>query len=475
MFIVLSLFTLCLFLVGYLATPFLRAEGRLFEQVALTIGLGLLINYCLVLTGLTLTRVLIAGIIMGLLGALKFSSDLRGRLKQGIRERETTVFAACGLTYLLAVYYLEILSEPLLRWDARSVWFFQAKMIWIEGAFRQQAGWAHPSLVFSSPAYPKLVPVIAAQLASVKGYWNEFFPKGSLLVMLVPLLFWIFSFRKKSVGFLLLVLVYFFSLDSWLGNGYMDAYLFMYCGVALLLFGRYLSGKRDTDLYSAICALGIAASLKNEGLLFGSCFVTALLCMSARRWRLSFQQFAKRIRTDSLFVRALLLSIAPTLMWAICRYAWGLQNNLTADVPSVVSRLSSRLFDGASPQYVLRFLILQASAIWAVVGLLVVTVVFSVYQKVELHRGALVAAATSALYFCGLYVAYLITPTDLFFLLSTSAARTMATASVGLLVCLFFLLSGLEVNEGAAGPIDPLQQAGGPFGHAPSLRHNSEV
>ena len=207
-------------MVGYVPTSFSRAKGRLLAQVALTIGIGILINYCLMLTGQTITRVFMAGMILALWGVLRFLRDLR--LASGIGEYKTIVFSVCSIICLLVVYYLQILSEPLSHWDARSIWFFHAKMIWTEGALRRSTGWNHSSLAFSNPDYPKLVPTIAAQLAYVKGYWNEFFPKGSLLVMLVPLALWVFSFCQKSLSFILLVLIFFFSLDAWLWNGYMD-------------------------------------------------------------------------------------------------------------------------------------------------------------------------------------------------------------------------------------------------------------
>ena len=281
MFIVLSLFILFLFLMGYVPASFSRAKGYLLEQVALTIGVGILINYCLMLTGQTIARVFAAGTILALWGVLGFVRDLRIRPIRRIGEyNKTTVFSVLCISYILVVYYFEILSEPLLHSDARFIWFFHARMIWAEGALRRSGGWNHPSLAFSNPDYPELVPAIAAQLGYLKGYWNEFLPKGSLLVMLVPLTLWVFSFCQKSLSFIWLVLIFFFSLGAWLWNGYMDGYLALYCGVALLLFGRYLSERRDMDLYSGICALGIGASMKNEGLLFGLCVMAALLFIS---------------------------------------------------------------------------------------------------------------------------------------------------------------------------------------------------
>ena len=250
MFIVLSLFTLYLFMIGYALTAFPRAgSSHRFEQVALTLSTGILVNYCLMLTGQTIARVFIAGTLLAMWGAVRFFRAFRIR-----QPGPATAFSVCCVAYILGVYYLVMFSEPLLHWDARSIWFFHAKMIWTEGALRQHAGWNHPSLAFSHPDYPKLIPVIAAQLAYLKGYWNEFLPKGSLFVMLVPLCFWVFSFRQKSATFILLVLMFFFGLGAaWLTNGYMDGYLAGYCGVALLSFGRYLSERRDTDLYSG-CA-----------------------------------------------------------------------------------------------------------------------------------------------------------------------------------------------------------------------------
>ena len=435
---------------GYALTSFSSVRGGPMERAALAIGVGLLANYCLMLTGQAIARVFVAGTVLALWGLVRLGADLRtGSAKpRRLGDYGAAAFATCGIGYLMVVYYFEILSEPLEHWDARSIWFFHAKMIWTDGALRQQGGWSHPSLAFSHPDYPKLVPAIAAQLAYLKGYWNEFLPKGGLFVMFVPLIFWIFGFRRKRASFVLLLLIFFFSLDAWLSNGYMDGYLALYCGVALLSFGRYLSESRDVDLYSGMCALGIAAALKNEGLLFAVCLLAALLFIRPEARAFSAGPLVARLRSDSVFVTVLILSIAPTLAWTIYKTAWGLQNDIAGDPSAGWSRLSGRLFDGFSPRFLFEFLTVRATAIWMLTGLLAATALFSVRQRVKLHRGALVAAATSGLYFCGLYVAYLSTPLGLNSHLNTSATRTMATASMALLVSLFFLLSDLEAHDG---------------------------
>ena len=447
MFIVLSLFTLYLFAMGYVVTSFMKTGGSRFAQPALTIAVGILINYSLMLTGQAIARVLIEGTALALWGIVKFARNLRGRTATINHDFRGVAFSICCIGYILAIYYLNVFSEPLLHWDTRSIWFFHARMIWTEGALSSNAGWNHPSLEFSHPDYPKLVPAIAAELGYLKGYWNEFLPKASLLVMLAPLTLWVFSFRQRRVSFVLLVLVFFFSLDSWLSTGYMDGYLALYCGVALLSFGRYLSESSDTDLYSGVCALGIGASMKNEGMLFGLCLVTTLVVMGAAYPALSAGQLWRRLRTDARLAAILMLSIVPTVMWAIQSRAWGLHNDLAGDPSAGLSRLWTRLFDGFSPGYVLNYLIVRASAIWIVIGLLAVTIAFFIHQRLKVQPGVIIAATTSLLYVCGLYFIYLSTPLDLNFHLGTSAIRTMSTASLALLVSMFFLLSSLEANE----------------------------
>lgn len=420
--------------------------------LAFSIAAGILLNFCLMLTGQPMSRVLAAGSLVAMLGAGQLFRGLRSRSASSQPNGVPTARPAwLAAALLLAVYYAVILSEPLIHWDARSIWFFHARMIWIGGALNQSAGWTHPSVAFSNPDYPELVPALAAQLAHVKGYWNDFFPKGSLVIMLIPLVLWVFSFWRARPSFLMLVLIFFFSFEAWLWNGYMDGFLALYAGVALLLIGRYAAEGRSIDLYSAMAAAGIAANLKNEGLLFGVSLVTAVAAAAGGSVATRLSRFAARVRSDALFVVVAILSIAPTILWSLSKRAWGLQNDLTRSPLDGVARFSTRLLDGESAQYVLRYLTTEASAIWWLSGLVLAAAVFSLLKRKAVPRGAVIAVATAVLYSVGLYVVYLSTPHDILqFYLLTSAARTMATASMSLLVALFFLIS--EIERGTAQP-----------------------
>jgi hypothetical protein len=451
LFTVLSLFTLYLFLAGSAASTIRGGPARDLTGIALSIAAGILLNFCLTLTGQPLSRVLAAGVFVAAIGAVQLFRRVRTRTSSEPDAVSSPTVAWIASALLLVLYYVVILGEPLLHWDARAIWFFHARMIWIGGALTRTAGWTHPSVAFSNPDYPKLVPALAAQLAHVKGYWNDFFPKGSLLIILVPLTLWVFSFWRARPSFLLLVLAFFFSLEAWLWNGYMDGFLALYAGVALLLLGRYVDERRSVDLYSAIAAAGIAANLKNEGLLFVVSLMAAVAAAAGGSVALRLSRFATRVRTDALFVLVAVLSIAPTILWSVSKKAWGLQNDLTRSPLDSVARFSTRLFDGESAKYVLRYLATEASAIWWLSGLVVAAGAFSLLKRNRLPRGAVIAAATGGLYTLGLYVVYLSTPHDILeFYLSTSAVRTMTTASMSLLVALFFLIS--EIEGGTAGP-----------------------
>jgi hypothetical protein len=445
LFIVLSLFLLYLFLAGSTLISFSRVKGDPVEWAALTLASGILINFCLVLTGLDFSRLFAAGLIVALFGAYRLWVDRGAWREQWRRESpsSSTILYALAFVTIYSLYYFEILSGPIEQWDARSMWFFHAKMIWVEGALRQHGGWNHHSVAFSNPDYPKLIPSIAAQLAYLKGYWNEFLPKGSLFVMLAPVMLWIFTFRKIGVSFLLLTLSFFLSLGYWFWVAYMDWYLAMYSGVALLSLGRYFSKGRATDLYSGACALGIAASIKYEGQLFALCVVVAVLVLGVF-WRdLSVRHLMRRLRTDYSALIMLPLAIAPTLMWAADKRAWGLESDLARNPSASVALIASRIADSATAQFVLHRLTMSRSGMLIVLELVVLVGMFSILRGITLNRGAIVAVTTALLYTSGLYLIYMSTR-NLDWHIGTSVYRTMMVPCASLVVSMFFLLSDLE-------------------------------
>ena len=351
MLVVLSLFSGYLFLLGYPLTRAVRNRSDPFAYVGLSMAAGLLLQFCGVLAGLALAAC------PGSRRGCRAVEHLAAGRRSAARERgpripptRGTAVAVVLIAAVLLVHYLQIFAEPLYRWDARSIWFFHARMIWLAQGLG--SGWDHPSLAFSHPDYPKLVPSLAAQVAYLAGHWNEYAPKGGLFLMLVPAVLLLFGFRTNRASFLMIVVLLLFSQYAWLSNGYMDGYVVLYAALALLLFGRLLSSRNRADFYAATCALGIVAALKNEGTLFAFCTIAALVAVIGPR---QLAHAAARSRTEPRLLLIPCLAILPVLLWTLRKAAWGVRNDMTGDVAGAIARVASRLSDGASPQYVFKY------------------------------------------------------------------------------------------------------------------------
>jgi hypothetical protein len=419
------------------------------QGIGLRLAAGLLVNFTLLLAGARLQHVIAIGIGLAAFGTWRTAMAVRARAWTP-RLPAAAAWSIAGAVVLLLLYYAQILVEPIVRWDARSIWFFQARAIWIGGSLSDVA-WNHPSLPFAHTDYPKLVPSLAAQLAFLKGFWNEYFPKASLLIALMPAAFWVFSFRTRSPRFVVLVLA-FFGMSQWLSNGYMDGYVVVYSGFTLLFLGRYLLEGGQADLASGLCALGIVLGLKNEGMLVAVSVALALLAGVAAvgaRTGLSRLGAAASVPAAVSFALAAL----PTVLWTWRRVAWGLENDLASDPADAAVRVLGRLQDGRSFWQIGEYLLQTTGSLWLFVAVAVVTCLVTRLARGRLHPGALVALAASALYFAGMFVVYLSTPRDLYFHLTTSAGRTMAVVRMGLVVAVYFCLVDLEEGDGAVRPL----------------------
>jgi hypothetical protein len=101
--------------------------------------------------------------------------------------------------------------------------------------------------------------------------------------------------------------------------------------------------------------------------------------------------------------------------------------------------------DGSSVPHVLHYLLVEANSLWApiivFVGLLLVT---RLLLRRAVPPGAAISFIAALLHLGGMVLVYLSTPATLDFHLFTSAARTMASTRMALLVGIYFLLADLE-------------------------------
>jgi len=450
------LFTILLFSIGFFGLGWLVVGPILYgsvvsektsipclQEIALILVCGMVADYGLVLYLQSLQSSLLIGSSLSIFGLVCYvirSYRCRNREKYfcSISWKKTV-----GIVVLCGFYFIPILTEPLSAWDARSIWFFHAKMIYAEGALSHAAGWSHPSVTFSHVDYPKLIPVLAAQATYISGFWNEYLPKVALIFMLVPAILWLFSFARRSFSFVFLLMVFPLSLCEWLWNGYMDGYFALYFSISLLLYGRYMISRRTIDIVSSVCCLLLLLNIKGEGLLAVISVITGFcLIMSIKFVRKQCPPIQLK-KLFKLYWRAgfaLFIWLSPFMMWNIYKQRWNLSNDLQIGSMQSLARISSRLTDGSWLVIVER----SFEELWSALLILGVACVASAIQKKPVVKESLPALVTGGIYFLGITTIYLLTPYDLLWHLKTSIDRTMLVIRGCIFVGSFFILSALE-------------------------------
>lgn len=411
------------------------------EKIPLFLTTGLLVNHLILLSSQSLQLSLFPGSIICIFGLIWFF--LRRGEETFIKKNDRDWLPIVAITIILILYYFTILYDPLEGWDARSIWFFHSKMIWSAGSLNLEAGWNHPSLQWSHVDYPKLIPALAAQLLGVLGYWNEYAPKFSLFLLLIPAIFWIFSFYSRRVSFLFLVMVFPFGLKSHLWNGFMDGYVALYSAVSALLLGRYFQERRLSDLISAVSCLALLTNIKNEGILIAllgimSFAITAML-INSFKWT----EFKKHFGPYRMVWLAVVMT--PCILWSVFyKNKWHLVNDLQIGTSGAFYRLFDRLSDGTSLLFILKKTFFHDdSSVRLSLAVFILGITWLTLSKRYIISWIPALIITVAYYGCILAV-YLMTPNDLIWHLGTSVQRTMLTVSSCLLAGSFFIIREIE-------------------------------
>ena len=416
------------------------ASGRARAQaIAMAGAVGLLVNHAAGLLFDDLRAVLVACSVVALAG-LGWAAARSGLLR--------TLFRLGWARWLVALAILllfcgPILFEPLHAWDARSIWFFQAKRIYFDGGLKIPGGWPNVAYGFSHIDYPKLLPLLAAQFAQALGVWNEYVPKASLMALLAPLVFGLLgAMRQVSAGLVLLALALLLGGRELLWNGYTDAYLAAYAGVSLIYFGRWLAQREPLDLSCGIVFAGVMLNLKNEGTLFAACVGAGLVALAPVTRRA-----VRAGRLPAAVWLSLLLALTGFGVWTAIKFHWGAQSDLQLGL-GTVARISERISDGTLG-------VVAVSLLWQP-GLVTAFAVFVLMALLTSATGrrpgaaACFPALVAALYALGIFAIYLGTPHDLRWHLATSADRTLLVAMCGFFASAFLMLADLELTQGQA-------------------------
>ncbi len=396
---------------------------------------GLCLNYllALVLGGMVATLVLGSALAVILGGTALWLG--RGRLAWPGP-------AAAGLVALAVLLALAaaILLDPLHDWDARVIWFFHGKIIYFAGMLSPES-----HLVFYTvphPDYPKLLAVLAAETATMVGFWNEYLPKLGLVLLLPAPILALLTLRRRPWTLALGIFGFLAVPQQFLANGSMDGYLALYAAVAALFLADWLEGGGDAALLAAAGALGVAGGLKLEGMIVYAALGLALaVVVLLGRVRLP--------RPSGRALALLPLPFAGFVLWKAYVRLWPVPQEHFSP-----SQAWGRLFDGESVRLIVHQVLLDPRVVAAALILLAVAGLAR-WRGRRLPPAAWLPLLAGLLYLGATFVIFLMYPMGLALELSMAAGRVVRGGSALLLVASLVALRALEAPAPAGATPGP--------------------
>ncbi len=327
------------------------------------------------------------------------------------------------LLYLVIVS----LSNPNVGWDPRSLWFFHAKRMFMDGNLYARLDGYH-----SSP-YPALFSAMAASLAKIQGFWSEQVPKLASIFFLLPALIAV----RRQCNSSLLFWVWFLTLLLVAGikliNGYQDPILGLYVVIFLVLAGRIEAGAVRWYSLTTVGLLAVMISfplIKNEGL----AMLLALL-------------LAATVATPRFGGRLCALGVIALVVWW---GTWQQHLSLAGISDSLMRGGASGIFERAlarvtqvGPIFQILLDMAEKSAGWLIVYLGARRWLHGAPDQTNppfscfCHRTLMWWAF---FYTSILFVIYISTPADLTWHLNTSVGRTMMPLNIALCSAIIFCL-----------------------------------
>ena len=346
-----------------------------------------------------------------------------------------------GVTFaVLILCFLSVMSlgSATDGWDARSIWLFHAKRIYLDNnllaQFDNYAAYSHND-------YPVLLPALSATLAKIIGHWNEVFPKATnILFMAPPLLVIGLIFKPLRYSFLFITGLFSIT-GSYLINGYMDGILALYVVATLILLAILFLGWKDKlnisrwALTAATMAhLSILAGIKNEGSMAALIILFCLL--------LSLTIDRVRINLPKLLL-VFLPGFILSAIWLLLCHQYGIVNDV-ASSGNFMSAFTGRLMDAGSLSLIVIALYYKT---WSLLLLLIIGLIYMYQFDQATIRAAGFLLCFGLLYSFSLFFVYLGTPHDLPWHLVTSASRTTQPVFLAFMACFLMLLIEIAPDD----------------------------
>ena len=219
--------------------------------------------------------------------------------------------------FLVLMFLVKSVCEGISGWDARSIYFFHAKVIYFAQNFPVEP-WKLQEYNFSHLDYPKLTASLAALISTGIGYWNEYWPKlatGSLLILLhVGIYVLPLKFMERFV-----IQMIMFSIPGYfLWVGEQDGFLAGFAFLSTLYMGWGLRYQNKLWIQIGLACVFVGMQIKNEGLALGTVVF-----------------FVSTVFRPEMVIRALasipvVLVASPVFLWTFYRNYFGINNDLAS-------------------------------------------------------------------------------------------------------------------------------------------------
>jgi len=388
------------------------------------------------------------------------------------------------LTALLFPWAAVLLQTlPLVDWDARSIWFFHGKALYLAGRVTGEY-FGNSLYAWSHPDYPLLIPVQAAWTALFVGHWHEYAVKAFLgfnLAAYLQLLCLVL--RERKFPWWLAVAVGSLLLDQYT-YGYVNGYADNHYIAVLILFMLAAPVARAGTGPLLTLLLAFAANTKSEGLVYvlllaGGVlvhrFVRSVACSrmhevprSARNDKVCHSEESpprresgrRGISIPSNALWAVVIGAAPVLVWLGLSLGFRAGRGGAGLAAALGDLLGLQPALAARGGEVARFLavwFVQRRTAHLVTAVIVWRLLHMLLQRrglaptARMPRAAVLALAGSFVLTGLIFLVFLFTPRDLSWHLQTAAGRLLhfphMTVCLSLLFCVEPFLPGLCVDR----------------------------
>jgi hypothetical protein len=344
--VIYSVLTAALLGSGQLVCRWLQRDGERRAFTSLAAGLSLL--HALTLLGVPL--VLVLAVLFALTGV---EGVLRLRTPGGVRASAVDARWVAAIFATALPLWAFTMSEPLRAYDARLVWFFGGRIIFTAGHLpielfqRLMSHWGPDYRLFMNPDYPKLVGTLAASVATMAGYWNDYLPKLAILLLHTLSLVGLIEagWRARAIALNLLLTLH-PQYRHFVESAMLDVHVALLTLVSLSALGRAVEERAgdaraaaSASIGAAVAALAVASQLKYEGRALAPIVLLAALAVRAVAPR------------DLVRAARLFLLFAPTALWLVEVRLFHVPGYLqfSGGLPVALSRLRTDLWSSIVP------------------------------------------------------------------------------------------------------------------------------